>query len=222
LNHAAHAQLVTALRGDQQSLLSVRDNTLWLDLTPLLARGVDALREQVPALSLVLRPVPSRDPNAAAQSGRQDLSAAIGHALPADFGEVALVRSAQLATLQWAARSLEILVLVVPIAAVAAVAATLWLARHRARVVAVLGLEVAIVFGLMYIVLNRTVTTYAASAGDAATVAVSHAVLGQLLRFNILAIGIGLAVAVIGLVVSLTAARSDAPPRSTLQAGPAG
>jgi hypothetical protein len=219
LNQAAHQELVGALRGDPQSLLSVHDNTLWLDLTPLLARGVDSLRQQVPGLSLVLAAMPGRDPLSALRSSRDDLSVAIGHALPAGFGEVALVHSAQLATLQWVAQTIQALVVVLPIAAVAAVIATLWLARHRARVVALLGIEVVIVFVVMWLLVNTIIGRYAASTGDAATVAVAHAVAGVLLRLDLVAIAIGVLVAVVGLALSVFGSRSGEPQRPAPQAG---
>lgn len=186
LIRAVHPQVIAALRGDPSSMLAIHDDTLYLDTSVLVARGMELLRQRAPRLADVIAAQPDR-----------------GAAEP-----VAILQSDRLSTMQAVARILDVLVFVLPIAAIALIAATLFLATHRARMLAILGAEVALGFMLLHVAVDSIQSAIASSSGVTAGFAVVHTIITEVLRFDVFAVVVALLALVAGLVLELRRAPS--------------
>jgi hypothetical protein len=203
LNRVGHAQLVGALRGDPESLLTIKDGTLYLDLTPLIARGMDQLRQQVPGLATVVSNLPARDATTGVDDARQDVGAAVGRQLPADFGMIPLVQSDQLPKVQTLVKFFDLLVIVLPLAAIALAVLSVYLVTHRARMIAILGAEVALAFVVLHVASNAIVESVMGNVGNGA-LEIARAVVADVLRYDVIVVIIALLVFVFGVVISVT------------------
>jgi hypothetical protein len=173
LTRTLHAELVAALRGDQSATLKMHDDTLFLDLTPVVVHATQVLRERVPGFAEVAPPALQTAVNA----------------------EVALVQSQQLAILQWVVRALDILVFALPLSAVALAVATLYLASHRVRMLAILAAEIAVAFLLVQLAANAVID-YATASSPAAASSVIRTLVADVLRLDIVVIAVAFVVAV--------------------------
>jgi len=92
------------------------------------------------------------------------LSTALGVSLPANFGEVTLVKSSDLATVRQAVKAFDGLTLALPLITIALIALTLWLSVNRRRTV----LQLAVGVSLLMIVERRGVLHEQGVLADAA------------------------------------------------------
>ncbi len=201
LNRAAHTQLVGALRGESSTLLKIQGNTLYLDLTPLIARGMEQLRQRLPGLASFVASLPARADAVGIDASRQDVGAAVGRQLPDNFGIVPIVQSDQLPKLQALVRFFDALVFILPLAALLLAALSLYLVTHRARMLAILAAEVAVAFLLAHLLSEWIVSTLAGNVGPGA-LEIMRAVVADLLRFDVLLIGLSLVVFVATVVIA--------------------
>jgi hypothetical protein len=81
------------------------------------------------------------------------LSKALGVPLPANFGQITLVKSSDLATVQKGVKAFDRLTLVLPLVTIALIALSLWLSVNRRRTV----LQLAVGVSLLMIVERRLV-----------------------------------------------------------------
>ena len=81
------------------------------------------------------------------------LSKALGVPLPANFGQIPLVRSSDLATVRQGVKAFDGLTLVLPLVTIALIALSLWLSVNRRRTL----LQLAVGVSLLMIVERRTV-----------------------------------------------------------------
>jgi hypothetical protein len=81
------------------------------------------------------------------------LSKALGVPLPANFGQIPLVRSSDLATARQGVKAFDGLTLVLPLVTIALIALSLWLSVNRRRTL----LQLAVGVSLLMIVERRTV-----------------------------------------------------------------
>lgn len=203
LNRAAHAQIIGALRGDPESLLTIRDGTLYLDLTPLIARGMDQIRQQVPGLANLVANLPARDPAASIGDARQDLGSAIGRPLPPDFGMIPLVQSDQLTTLQTLVKFFDLLIILLPLLAIGLAVLSVYLVSNRWRMLAILAAEVALAFVVLHVVSNAIVESVMGNVGKGA-LETGRAIAADLLRFDVIVVIVSLLVFAFALIISIT------------------
>ena len=99
---------------------------------------------------MTLPTITSADPP---QKAVNKLSKALGVQLPSNFGQITLVKSDKLATVQRLVKAFDRLTLVLPLVTIALLALTLWLSVNRRRTV----LQLAVGVSLLMIVERRVV-----------------------------------------------------------------
>jgi hypothetical protein len=128
------------------------------------------------------------------------LSQALGVPLPANFGEITLVRSSDLATVRQAVKAFDGLTLVLPLVTIALIALCLWLSVNRRRTL----LQLAVGVSLLMIVERRVVLHEQGVLASAAhNPQLASTVLGDLLHGFFVLTAWVLAVALIFLVIAL-------------------
>jgi hypothetical protein len=128
------------------------------------------------------------------------LSKALGVSLPTNFGQITLVRSSDLATVQRGVKAFDRFTLVLPLVTIALIALCLWLSVSRRRTV----LQLAVGVSLLMIVERRTVIhEQSALASAAHNPQVAQSVLGNLLHGFFALTGWVLAVALVVLVIAV-------------------
>jgi hypothetical protein len=128
------------------------------------------------------------------------LSAALGVQLPANFGQITLVRSKDLATAQKGVKAFDRLTLVLPLITLVLIALALWLSLSRRRTL----LQLAVGVSLLMIVERRVVIhEQGVLAGHAHNPQLALTVLGDLLHgfFVLTAWVLGVALAVLVITV---------------------
>jgi hypothetical protein len=134
------------------------------------------------------------------QQAVNKLSRALGVSLPGNFGQITLVRSSDLATVQRGVKAFDRLTLVLPLAAIALIALSLWLSVNRRRTL----LQLAVGVSLLMIVERRVVIHEQGTLASAAhNPQLAQSVLGDLLHGFFVLTGWVLAVALIVLVIAV-------------------
>jgi hypothetical protein len=131
----AHTGGVALVRGELAQLpnVQVSDGEVRLDLVPVIAQALQEvlveLRDFLPGITIpqVLE--------GRADAGRELLAEALQTRLPADFGQLTLMTSADLSELQGAVRSVDRLVVALVVLTVVLLAVTIATSRRRRRIV---------------------------------------------------------------------------------------
>ena len=128
------------------------------------------------------------------------LSTALGVTLPSDFGQITLVKSSDLATVQRGVKAFDRFTLVLPLVTIVLIALSLWLSVNRRRTV----LQLAVGVSLLMIV-ERRVTLHEQStlASGAHNPQVAQIVLGDLLHGFFVLTAWVLGVALVVLVIAV-------------------
>jgi hypothetical protein len=171
VNTALHKQIVAALRGESQ-YATISNNKLTLDLVPIIGQALHQIQEQGPGLIAKRVKLPDLSQGQSPQQARQELSQALGVNIPADFGQVVVLQSDQLAAAQQAVRLLDALVIILPLITLALLAATIWFSVNRRRTFIELGIGVVIVF----VALRILIAYLQQRVIDSITTPVGHAV----------------------------------------------
>ena len=193
-----HQRLVAVLRGQHSAALSTSNGYIVLNTVPAINQAlkqVSGLASDLAGKQVTLPTITSADPP---QQAVNKLSKALGVQLPSNFGQITLVQSSKLATVQRLVKAFDRLTLILPLVTIALLALTLWLSVNRRRTV----LQLAAGVSLLMIVERRVVIheqgTLASSAHNPQ---VAQSLLGQLLNgFYVLTawvLGVALAVLVI-------------------------
>ena len=221
-----HEQLVAVLRGQNTRAVSTSGGDIVLNTVPAINQAlgkVSGLASDLTGKQVTLPTITSADPP---QKAVNKLSKALGVQLPSNFGQITLVKSDKLATVQRLVKAFDRLTLVLPLVTIALLALTLWLSLNRRRTV----LQLAVGVSLLMIVERRVVIHEQGTlAGSAHNPQVAQSLLGQLLNgFYVLTawvLGVALAVLVITVLLGpyrwAVAARSSVKRtwRSISQAG---
>ena len=197
-----HQRLVAVLRGQHSAALSTSNGYIVLNTVPAINQAlkqVSGLASDLAGKQVTLPTITSADPP---QKAVNKLSKALGVQLPSNFGQITLVKSDKLATVQRLVKAFDRLTLVLPLVTIALLALTLWLSVNRRRTV----LQLAVGVSLLMIVERRVVIheqgTLASSAHNPQ---VAQSLLGQLLNgFFVLTawvLGVALAVVVIAVLM---------------------
>jgi multisubunit Na+/H+ antiporter MnhC subunit len=128
------------------------------------------------------------------------LSGALGVSLPANFGQITLVKSSDLATVQRAVKAFDRLTLVLPLVTIVLIALSLWLSVNRRRTL----LQLAVGVSLLMIVERRLVIHEQGVLASAAhNPQVAQGVLGDLLHGFFVLTAWVLGVALVVLVIAV-------------------
>lgn len=128
------------------------------------------------------------------------LSNALGVPLPSNFGQITLVKSSDLATVQKGVKAFDRLTLVLPLAAIVLIALSLWLSVNRRRTV----LQLAVGVSLLMIVERRVVIHEQGVLASAAhNPQLAQSVLGYLLHGFFVLTAWVLGVALVVLVIAV-------------------
>jgi hypothetical protein len=154
INRVSHQQLVGLLRG-QNNYTYIQGSDVKLNLLPLVSQALVWLDSKLPgALSSRFSP-PVIQPGTPASASIQQVSQWAGKTLPADFGQVTLLKSDALGPAQKAVKLFDGLVIALPIILAALIAVTILLSRRRRYTVMALGIGGAIALIVTYVIIKR-------------------------------------------------------------------
>jgi hypothetical protein len=195
-----HQQLVAVLRGQNTAAVSTSGGYIVLNTVPVINQAlgkISGLASDLTGKPVTLPTITSADPP---QQAVNKLSKALGVTLPSNFGQITLVRSSDLATVQKGVKAFDRLTLVLPLVTIALIALCLWLSVNRRRTL----LQLAVGVSLLMIVERRSVIHQQGALASAAhNPHVAQSVLGDLLHgfFVLTAWVLGVALIVLVIVV---------------------
>jgi hypothetical protein len=195
-----HQLLVAVLRGQHTAAVSTSGGYIVLNTVPLINQAlgkVSGLASDLTGKPVTLPAITSADPP---QQAVTKLSTALGVTLPSDFGQITLVKSADLAGVQRGVKAFDRFTLVLPLVTIVLIALSLWLSVNRRRTV----LQLAVGVSLLMIV-ERRVTLHEQStlASGAHNPQVAQIVLGDLLHGFFVLTAWVLGVALVVLVIAV-------------------
>ena len=211
-----HEQLVAVLRGQNTRAVSTSGGDIVLNTVPAINQAlgkVSGLASDLTGKQVTLPTITSADPP---QKAVNKLSKALGVQLPSNFGQITLVKSDKLATVQRLVKAFDRLTLLLPLVTIVLLALTLWLSVNRRRTV----LQLAVGVSLLMIVERRVVIheqgTLASSAHNPQ---VAQSLLTQLLNgfFVLTAWVLGVALAVLVITVLMGPYRWAVATRSSVK-----
>lgn len=197
---STHQVLVAVLRGQKTQSLSTSGGYIVLNTVPVIndALGeVSGLASSLTGKNVKLPTITSAE---VPQAAVNKLSKALGVQLPSNFGQITLVRSKNLSTVQRGVKAFDRLVILLPLITLVLIALTLWLSVSRRRTLVQLLAGTTL---LMIVVRRVVIHAQSALANSAHSPQVAQIVLGDLLHgfFVLTAWILGIAVAI--LVVTL-------------------
>jgi hypothetical protein len=213
---ATHQQLVAVLRGQNTTAVSTSGGYIVLNTVPVINQAlgkVSGLASELTGKHVTLPTITSAE---VPQQQVAKLSKALGVPLPANFGEITLVRSSDLATVRRGVKAFDGLTLVLPLVTIALIALSLWLSVNRRRTV----LQLAVGVSLLMIVERRVVLHEQSVLASAAhNPQLASTVLGDLLHgfFVLTAWVLGVALVVLVIAVLAGPYRWAAAIRSSVQ-----
>jgi hypothetical protein len=195
-----HQLLVAVLRGQHTAAVSTSGGYIVLNTVPLINQAlgkVSGLASNLTGKPVTLPTITSADPP---QQAVNKLSKALGVTLPSDFGQITLVKSSDLATVQRGVKAFDRFTLVLPLVTIVLIALSLWLSVNRRRTL----LQLAAGVSLLMIV-ERRVTLHEQStlASGAHNPQVAQIVLGDLLHGFFVLTAWVLGVALVVLVIAV-------------------
>ena len=197
---STHRQLVAVLRGQGTAAVSTSGGYIVINTVPLVNQAlakVSGLASDLTGKPVTLPAITSADPP---QQAVTKLSKALGVTLPGNFGQITLVQSSDLATVQKGVKAFDRLTLVLPLITILLIALSLWLSVNRRRTV----LQLAVGVCLLMIVERRVVIhEQGALASAAHNPQVAQSVLGDLLHGFFVLTAWVLAVALVVLVIAV-------------------
>ena len=199
---ATHHQLVAVLRGQGTAAVSTSGGYIVINTVPLVNQAlakVSGLASDLTGKPVTLPAITSIDPP---QQAVTKLSDALGVTLPASFGQITLVKSADLAAIQKGVKAFDRLTLVLPLITIALIALSLWLSVNRRRTALQLAAGVAL---LMIIERRVVIHEQGALASNAHNPQVAQSVLGDLLHGYFVLTGWVLGAALAVLVIAVLA-----------------
>jgi hypothetical protein len=197
---STHQLLVAVLRGQHTAAVSTSGGYIVLNTVPLINQAlgkVSGLASSLTGKPVTLPAITSAEPP---QQAVAKLSQALGVSLPSDFGQIALVKSADLAEVQRGVKAFDRFTLVLPLVTIVLIALSLWLSVNRRRTL----LQLAVGVSLLMIVERRvTLHEQGALASSAHNPQVAQIVLGELLHGFFVLTAWVLGVALVVLVIAV-------------------
>jgi len=152
VNRVAHEQVVNALR-NEPGALDINNGEARLNLLPLLSKALIQVQQRAPRL--LPNTIPEISPETPPAEANAQLSQALGVQLPADLGQVTLLKSQDLETAQQAVRIFDAIVVLLVILTIALIIASVWLSLKRRRTLIELGVGVALALIIARVVIDR-------------------------------------------------------------------
>lgn len=206
-NRLAHKTVVGILRNDLR-YFDTANGEVQVDLILVAADVIRELGKQISFIGDRLQ-IPQIDSDATPAEVRQQVSAAIGIAIPEDFGQVTLLRSDELAAAQRAVVAFDRLVVALVLGAIALFITAIAVSTRRFRMIATLGMSTVLAIVLADAAIRDIQSSAVLSIADSTTrAAVSAAVtavvgsFGGYVRFIVF---VGLTLSLVGFFGSNTA-----------------
>ena len=204
INRIAHDQIVALLRG-QTTYTYIQGDDVKLDTLPLISQVLVWISGKLPgALGSKFSP-PVIAPGTPPAEAIQQVSAWTGRNLPADFGQVTLLKNSSLGAAKQAVRVFDSVVIVLPIVVALLVALAIWLSRHRRRTLIELGIGAAVALILTRVIVKQgsaaLVADIPTSGGLTVVRNVVNASIGPLTTLTIWTVVVGVVVAVTAWIV---------------------
>jgi hypothetical protein len=197
---ATHRQLVAVLRGQDTAAVSTSGGYIVLNTVPVINQALgkaSGLASELTGKHVTLPTITSAE---IPQQQVAKLSKALGVTLPANFGQITLVRSSDLATVRRGVKAFDGLTLALPLVTIALIALCLWLSVNRRRTL----LQLAVGVSLLMIVERRAVLhEQSALASAAHNPQLASTVLGDLLHGFFVLTAWVLGVALVVLVIAV-------------------
>src|SRR5664280_1974513 len=197
---STHETVVAVLRGKKTSTISTANGYIVLNTVPVINKAlgsVSGLASNLTGKNVTLPTITSAEPP---KQAVDKLSKALGVQLPSNYGQITLVRSANLAVAQRGVKAFDRLTIALPLLTLGLIAFTLWLSVSRRRTL----VQFLVGSSLLLIVLRRVVIhEQNALANDANNHQVAQTVLGDLLHGFFILTAWLLGIALVILVVAL-------------------
>jgi hypothetical protein len=152
-NRYVHAEVLAALRGQTKNVI-ISNGAVTLNLIPTINQALQTLQQDLSGLIPANVHLPDVSQLQVPSQARAKLSQALGVTLPANFGEITLFQSVQLAKAQQLLRLADLLTVLLPIITALLLVATIWLSLDRRRTLIQLGIGVAITFLIVRVTLG--------------------------------------------------------------------
>lgn len=204
INEVAHDKIVGLLRGDN-TYTYVAGSDVKLNVLPLVSQALVWLEGKLPGALQGRVAIPVIDPQTPPEEAIQQVSTWAGKPLPADFGQITLLKSDSLGAAQTVIRVFDAMMWVLPVIVVVLAALTIWLSHRRRTTIIVLGIGVVVALVITHVVVKRA-TEYLVdnlNAGTAKTLVqdVITSSLGPLTTLTIWVCVVGAIVAVAAWIV---------------------
>ena len=201
INEVGHQKVVGLLRGENTYTYISGDNVT-LNLLPLVSQAVQWILGKLPGVISSRVDVPVIPADMPVDQAIQQISQWSGRTLPADFGQITLLKSDALGPAQTAIKIFDMLMWVLPVVVAVLAALAIWLSHKRRTTIIVLGAGTAVALIITKVLLTRLTEALVASLkeGTAQTI-LSEVVHRSLTPFTTITIW----VVVIGAVVAVVA-----------------
>jgi hypothetical protein len=203
-NRRAHELAVKILRNETK-VVSTANGEVTLNFLPLLADVLTRIEQQWPGIAGTSPNVPDITASTPPDQARAELSAAIGHDLPADFGVVTVFKSDQLAAAQDAVSLFDKLIVALLVLTLLLIVVTIVLAVHRRRTIIALALGTVVALVIANAVINALRDQIVGLVGGAEARAAAKVTVEQLIsRLDLITRSLVLLGIVVALVAFLT------------------
>jgi hypothetical protein len=152
-NRYVHDELLAALRGQSKNVI-ISNGTVTLNLIPVINQGLQAVQQQLAGLIPAGVKLPDLSHVQVPQQARQKLSQALGVQIPANFGQIVLFQSDQVAQAQQFLRLFDFLNIALPVITFLLIVATLWLSISRRRTAIQLGIGIVVTLIIAKLLIN--------------------------------------------------------------------
>lgn len=199
-NRFAHQQIVSILRGENESVVLEGDQ-VDLNLLPLINEVLKLVDRALPDLLGRDVQIPEITSGVLPKEARQAISEAIGRPVPADFGAVPLFKSKELQTAQRAVETFDRVVVALIVVTVLLAAAAIALSVHRRRTLLQLGVGALVAVLVVRVGARLLERSLVDSFGPGAAGGVARATLGSVVDslngtvLPLLLVGVAVAVA---------------------------
>jgi len=204
VSEVTHQKIVGLLRGEN-TYTYIQGSDVRLNVLPLVSAALQWLEGKLPGALQSRIAIPVINADTPPDEAIQQVSQWAGKPLPADFGQITLLKSDSLGAAQTVIRVFDAMMWILPVIVAVLVALTIWLSHKRRTTVIVLGIGVVIALIITHVIVKRA-TEYLIDNLDVGTTRtlvqdVITSSLGPLTTLTIWVCVIGAAVAVVAWIL---------------------
>ena len=200
-NRKVHAAAVKVLRGDTK-YVSTTGGEVSFNYLPLVAKALAFVESKDPGIAGTSGTVPDITASTPPDQARAELSSALGHTLPDNFGVVTVFKSDQLKAAQVAVRMFDTLVVVLLVLTLVLIVVTIALSTKRRRTIIYLALGMVVALVIANAVVNALKDQIVGLVGGEQARAAAKATVQQLInRLDLITYSL----VVLGIAVALVA-----------------